>query len=121
MDGQRGELSAEVSEIKARLAEIQESLRHFEASGGQTEIQIYPQGRGDILEVMVSQQLDDVEEGLYRNMVKRCEMREPCRATFTAFLQKNASLLEHDTVREEVIITNQDELDRLRETAPYDK
>jgi predicted transcriptional regulator len=121
MEGEEQKLTAHVAEIRSKLTEIQDSLRRFQESPGPTEIQIYPSGRGDILEVMVSQVMDDVEEGLYRNMVRRCEMREPCRATFTGFLQKNASLLEHDTVREEVIITNQDELDRLRETAPYGK
>jgi len=121
MVSQEQGLSAEVAELRSRLIEIQNSLQRLQESPGQTEIQIYPRGRGDILEVMVSQVMDDVEEGLYRNMVRRCEMREPCRATFTGFLQKNASLLEHDIVREEVIITNQDELDRLRETAPYGK
>jgi DNA-binding transcriptional ArsR family regulator len=111
----------EMSEINARLEAIQDTLTRFQQASGQMDQHMLPPARGDILEVIVSQVMDDVEEGLARNMVRRCEMREPCRSTFTAFLQKNASLLEHDTVREEVIITNQDELDRLRETSPYDK
>jgi len=106
----------------ARLQEIQSALQHPSDPNIRAEFRgMIARPRGDLLEVMVSQVMDDVEEGLAKNMVKRCDMKEPCRMTFTAFLQKNASLLERDTVREEVIITNQNELDRLRETAPYDK
>jgi DNA-binding transcriptional ArsR family regulator len=121
MAGPEPRSNDELSEIKARLAEIQDSLRRFQPTSRPIDQHAHPPARSDILEVMVSQVMDDVEEGLSRNMVRRCEMREPCRSTFMAFLQKNASLLEHDTVREEIIITNQDELDRLRETSPYDK
>src|SRR5512136_2954155 len=108
-------LKAELAEIKSILGRLTDPAHVPEASA------LIPRARTDLLEVMVSQSIDDVEEGLSRNMVKRCDLREPCRATFTTFLQKNASLLEKDVVREEVIITNQNELDRLRETSPYDK
>lgn len=121
MSGQVSVLHDDVSEIKARLAEIEGSLKRFQDAGSRTEQPLHSQPRSDILEVMISQVMDELEEGLNRNMVRRCEMREPCRATFTTFLQKNAALLEQDIVREAVINTNQDELDRLRETAPHDK
>ncbi|HTY47701.1 MAG TPA: winged helix-turn-helix domain-containing protein [Methanomassiliicoccales archaeon] len=102
-----------LDEIESSLRQMQVRRRPIDSTSGRA--------RSDLLEVMVSQNMEDVGDGLSRNMVKRCDMKEPCRATFTAFLQKNASLLEQDTVREETIITNQGELDRLRETAPYDK
>jgi predicted transcriptional regulator len=105
--------------ISERLERIEDSLNRIE--GGKSAIDLPSPRRTDILEVMVSQAIDDVEEGLIRNMVKRCDMKVPCRDTFTTFLQKNAALLENEVVREAVIITNQDELNRLRETAPYDK
>ncbi len=105
--------------IGERLERIENSLNRME--GSRSMIDLPSPRRTDILEVMVSQAIDDVEEGLMRNMVKRCDMKDPCRDTFTAFLQKNAALLENEIVREAVIITNQDELNRLRETAPYDK
>jgi len=116
------ELKREMAEIKAKLTAIQTTLNRTSGVSSQSDsATLSPRPRGDLLEVMVSQVMDDVEEGLSRNMVKRCGLIEPCRATFTAFLQKNASLLERDTVREEIIITNQSELDRLRDTSPYDK
>jgi hypothetical protein len=114
-------LPADIEGIRADLDEIRSTISRLVDPSLQPETTISPRGRTDLLEVMVSQVMDDVEEGLSRNMVKRCDLKEPCRATFTTFLQKNASLLERDVVREEVIITNQSELDRLRDTAPYDK
>ncbi len=105
--------------IDQRLERIENSLSRME--GSKSALELPSPRRTDILEVMVSQAIDDVEEGLSRNMVKRCDMKDPCRDTFTAFLQKNAALLENEVVREAVIITNQDEMNRLRETAPYDK
>jgi predicted transcriptional regulator len=111
----------DLDEIRADLDEIRSAISRLVDPSLQPETTASPRGRTDLLEVMVSQVMDDVEEGLSRNMVKRCDLKEPCRATFTTFLQKNASLLERDVVREEVIITNQSELDRLRDTAPYDK
>jgi predicted transcriptional regulator len=113
-------LRKELEEMRATLDSINQSIRRGSEAVGQSD-QLPPRTRSDLLEVMVSQAMDDVEEGLSQNMVKRCDMKEPCRSTFTTFLQKNAALLERDVVREEVIITNQDELDRLRSTAPYDK
>jgi len=113
---------SEIEGLKAELAEIRGLLSRMADSAHLPEpTTLMPRTRTDLLEVMVSQAMDDVEEGLSRNMIKRCDLKEPCRATFTNFLQKNASLLEKDIVREEVIITNQGELDRLRETSPYDK
>ncbi len=115
-------LRSEVEGLKADMAEIKAMLGRLTDPAHIPEPSILiPRARTDLLEVMVSQAIDDVEEGLSRNMVKRCDLREPCRATFTTFLQKNASLMERDVVREEVIITNQNEFDRLRETSPYDK
>jgi predicted transcriptional regulator len=105
--------------IGERLERIESSLSRME--GSKSALELPSPRRTDILEVMVSQAIDDVEEGLVRNMVKRCDMKDPCRDTFKTFLQKNAALLENEVVREAVIITNQDELNRLRETAPYDK
>ena len=105
--------------ISERLERIENSLIKIE--GSKSVLDLPSPRRTDILEVIVSQAIDDIEEGLMRNMVKRCDMRDPCRDTFTAFLQKNAALLENEVVREAVIITNQDEMNRLRETAPYDK
>lgn len=109
----------ELEDIKQRIEKMQSSI-NFMISAPIADRNGMA-ARGDLLDVMVAQVMEDVEEGLSLNMVKRCNLREPCRAIFTNFLQKNASLLEKDTVREEVIITSQDELDRLRETAPHDK
>jgi predicted transcriptional regulator len=105
--------------INERLERIENSLNRLE--GSKSILDLPSPRRTDILEVMVSQAIDDVQEGLIRNMVKRCDMKDPCRDTFNAFLLKNAALLENEVVREAVIITNQDEMNRLRETAPYDK
>jgi predicted transcriptional regulator len=116
------DLRSEIADLKTELAEIKAILGRMTDPAHLPESSaLIPRARTDLLEVMVSQAIDDVEEGLSRNMIKRCDLKEPCRATFTSFLQKNASLLERDVVREEVIITNQSELDRLRETSPYDK
>jgi len=108
-------IRSDLDSIKQALGRVADPTTQLDRSA------LVPRTHTDLLEVMVSQVMDDVEEGLSHNMVKRCDMKEPCRATFTAFLQKNAALLERDIVREEVIITNQDEFDRLRSTAPYDK
>jgi DNA-binding transcriptional ArsR family regulator len=111
----------EVAELKATLAAIRSDVHQLlDATSERRAKPIAPERR-ELLEVMLAQVMEDVDEGLKTKMVRRCDMREPCRAMFTAFLQKNASLMEQDTVREEIIITNQNELDRLRDTAPYDK
>ncbi|MEM0449712.1 MAG: helix-turn-helix domain-containing protein [Methanomassiliicoccales archaeon] len=115
-------LEKEIEQIKKAILDIQEILKTvLENKHHLDSFSIPIRNRSDLLEVMVSQVMDDVEEGLSQNMVKRCDMKEPCRATFKNFLQKNAALLEKDVVREEIIITNRDELDRLRDTAPYSK
>jgi predicted transcriptional regulator len=113
------EIDTDGQSINERLERIENFLNRME--GSKSAIDLPSPRRTDILEVIVTQAIEDVEEGLMHNMVKRCDMKIPCRDTFMAFLQKNAALLENEIVREAVIITNQDELNRLRETAPYDK
>jgi DNA-binding transcriptional ArsR family regulator len=114
-------LHHEVNDLKERIESMQSVLVKIREAGSDASLALIPRRRSELLEVVVSQAIEDIEEGLARNMVKRCDMREPCRATFATFLQKNAALLEQDTVREEIILTNQNELDRLKSTAPYDK
>jgi len=114
-------LHREMTDLKERVESMQSVLVKISETGADARSALIPRKRSELLEVVVAQAMEDIEEGLARNMIKRCDMREPCRATFATFLQKNASLLEQDTVREELILTNQNELDRLKSTAPYDK
>jgi len=114
-------LHREVTGLKETVESMQSVLMKMSGTGADVGSSQLPRRRSGLLEVVVSQAMEDVEEGLARNLVRRCDMREPCRATFATFLQKNASLLEQETVREEIILTNQNELDRLKATAPYDK
>ncbi len=117
-------LHREVAGLKESVESMQSTLMKMNETGTRSAPSspaMTPARRSGLLEVVVSQAMQDVEEGLARNMIKRCDMKEPCRATFATFLQKNASLLEQETVREEIILTNQMELDRLKQSAPYDK
>ncbi len=121
MPSEIARLHREVTGLKESVESMQSTLLKLSEGGTELPPEPEPRRRSGLLEVVVSQAMEDVEEGLARNLVKRCDMREPCRATFATFLQKNASLLEQETVREEIILTNQNELDRLKGSAPYDK
>src|SRR5574341_2405133 len=109
----------EILEIKEKLYEIHNDMKRFiERSSQQHFDYVFSGSRANFANAIIGHVIDDIEGGLESNMVKKCEMRETCKSSFTGFLQNNASLIKHDDIHEDVILKNQSELNNMRSNAP---
>ncbi len=109
----------EILEIKEKLYEIHNDMKRFiERSNQQHLDDVLSGSRTNFANAIIGHVIDDIEGSLESNMVKKCEMRETCKSSFTGFLQKNASMIKQDTVHEDVILKNQSELNDMKSNAP---
>ncbi len=109
----------DILEIKEKLYEIHNDMKRFIEQSSQQHLEYILSGsRTNFTNAIIGHVIDDIEGGLEGNMVKKCEMRETCKSNFTGFLQKNASLIKHDDVNEDVILRNQSELNDMKNNAP---
>lgn len=109
----KGKDSLAVEEIIERLNHIQrdiEALRAERRSEG---------CRGDTIGLLVNQLMDDNAIGLEKGMVKKCEMRDTCKALFSEFLQKSAKMVGSEEVSEAVVSQYRSEMERMRSGAPH--
>lgn len=109
----------EILEIKKKLYEIHNDMKRFvEQSNKQHLEHVLSGSRTNFTNAIIGHVLDDIEGGLEDNMVKKCEMRGTCKSNFTGFLQKNASLINHEKVNEDIILKNQSDLNGMKSNAP---
>lgn len=109
----------ELLEIKEKLYEIHNDMKRFIEQSGQQHLEHVLSGsRTNFTNAIIGHVIDDIEGGLESNMVKKCEMRETCKSSFTGFLQSNAGLIRQGEVHEDVILKNQSELNDMRNNAP---
>ncbi len=119
MANKRENSYTEILEIKEMLQAIHKDMKRFMEKSSQQHLDhILSGSRTNFTNAIIGHVLDEIEGGLESNMVKKCEMRETCRSNFTGFLQKNASLIKHDEVHEDVILKNQADLNGMRSNAP---
>lgn len=119
MENRRKNSYDEILEIKEMLKEIHKDMKRFmERSNQQHLDHVLSGSRTNFTNAIIGHVIDDIESGLESNMVKKCEMRGTCKSNFTGFLQKNAGLITHDNVHEDVILKNQSELNDMRNNAP---
>jgi len=108
--------------IKTKLDEVHEDLKRLMEQSSQQHLEsILAGSRRDFLNSIIEHIVDDIDDGLDKNMVKECQIQETCRSNFTKFLRENANLLKHDGVAEDIILGKQSELERMRNNAPYDQ
>lgn len=110
----------EFSEIKKKLSEVQNDLKCFiERSNKQQLELILANSRKDMVNTMIGYVIEDAKSSLDDNMVKRCDMRDRCRAKFMEFLENNAASLRQDSVSGESVLEYKSALSALKATAPH--
>ncbi len=109
----------EILEIKEKLFEIHNDMKKFMERSSQQHLGHLLSGcRANFTNAIIGHVIDDIEAGLESNMVKKCDMRETCKSSFTGFLQNNASLIKEENVNQEVILKNQSDLNDMKNNAP---
>ena len=110
----------EILEIKQKLQEIHTDIKRFMENANQQHLEMVLEGsRQNISSAVFGQVIGDIEDELDCGMIKKCEMRDTCKADFSAFLQNNAGLLKHNSVPEDVILDNGSQLTEMKNNAPY--
>ncbi len=119
MANKRESSHREILEIKEKLYEIHNDMKRFMEKSSQQHLEHVLSGSStNFTNAIIGHVLDDIDEGLESNMVKKCEMRETCRSNFTGFLQNNTCLIKQDEIHEDVILKNQSDLNGMRNNAP---
>lgn len=109
----------EFIEIKSKLADMHNDLkRFFEQSNLLHHESVLSGIQRDFTHAIMGHVTGDIEDGLERNMIKNCEMRDTCKSIFTGFLEKNTSLIKQSHVDEGIISKNRSDLQKMRTNAP---
>jgi predicted transcriptional regulator len=109
----------EILEIKAKLFDIHTDLkRFFEQSNMLHHKSVISGIQRDFSNVIIGHVAEDIQDGLERNMIRNCEMRDTCKSIFSGFLQKNTGLIKQSNVDEGIISKNQSELQEMKNNAP---
>jgi DNA-binding transcriptional ArsR family regulator len=122
MTGKRKQADREFSEIKTKLSEIQNDLKRFIEQSNKQQLElILTSSRKDMVNAVIGYVIEDAKNSLDQNMVKRCDMRDTCRAKFVELIGENAGSLRHDSVSNETLLINKSALSGIRAKAPYKK
>lgn len=109
----------EMLEIKAKLFDIHNDLKRFFEQSNRIHHESVLSGiQRDYSNVIIGHVTEDIEDGLERNMIRNCEMRDTCKSIFTGFLQKNTDLIKQSNVAEDIISKNRSELKEMKNNAP---
>jgi len=92
--------------------------RFFEQSNLQHHESVLSGIQKDFSNVIIGHVTEDINDGLDRNMVRNCEMRDTCKSVFTGFLQNNTSLIKQKNVDEGIISKKESELKDMKNNAP---
>jgi DNA-binding transcriptional ArsR family regulator len=92
--------------------------RFFEQSNLQHHESVLSGIQKDFSNVIIGHVTEDINDGLERNMVGKCEMRDTCKSVFTGFLQNNTNLIKQKNVDEGIISKKESELKDMKNNAP---
>lgn len=110
----------EMTEIKAKLAVMHKDIKNLMENTNQQYIDlVLANSKKDVLNAIMGYVTHDIEKGLEKGMVDKCEMRDKCKQVFTELLYDNTSLIADDNVHEDSIIQNKAKLSEIREKASY--
>lgn len=122
MKGEREDIRQEITEIKEKLSDIHSDVkRSMELSGQQHMESILAGIRKEFSNAIAGHVVEGIDSGLECSMVRKCQMHDTCKSNFSGFLKNNAGLIRRDTVQEDIILKNREELDRMKGAAPFDR
>ncbi|HEY0196773.1 MAG TPA: winged helix-turn-helix domain-containing protein [Methanobacterium sp.] len=113
---------SEIYDTRAKLEAIHQDIKRLIEKSNQEYLDmLLTNMKNDILNSISTYIKDDIQEGLERNMVDPCKMRETCKSRFTKFLGDNSQLIKEKNISEETIKQKREELNGIRKSAPFDK
>jgi len=114
--------NSEINDTRIKLEAIHQDIKRLIEKSNQEYLDLMLANlKKDILNSITAYVTDDIKDGLERNMVNPCKMRETCHERFTGFLENNAELIRYENVSKETIENKKSELEEIRKSAPSDK
>jgi len=112
----------EMTEIKAKLATMHKDIKNLMENTNQQYLDlVLANSKKDVLNAIMGYVTYDIEKGLEKGMVNKCDMRDKCKQIFTELLHDNTGLIADDNVHEDAITQNEAKLNKMREGASYAK
>ncbi len=109
-------------DIQKKLNKIHRDVKLIKERSNQQYLELVISNlKKDFIYAINSYLSEDNESNLEKSMVEKCGMRTTCKANFTEFLNKNRSLINQDQLPGEKINHHRDELERMKNEAPFDK
>lgn len=116
------DLQSDIAAIKSELSDINENLKKFIERSNQYHLESILEGcRSNFSDIIIGYSKGEIEQGLERNMVKSCHMREACKSIFCELLRGNIEQIREGKVSEESINKTRSKMKELREKAQYDQ
>lgn len=117
-----GDHSKEMNEIKTKLAIIHRDIKNLMENTNQQYLDlILANSKKDFINALNGYMSQDIQNGLEKGMINKCEMKEECRQIFSAFLHKNAGLINQNKIHEVSIVENKSEFTKIKDKAPFKK
>lgn len=114
--------SKEMDEIKTKLSTIHRDIKNLMENTNQQYLDlILANSKKDFINALNGYLAQDIQSGIEKGMIEECETKEDCKQIFTAFLHKNAGLINQDKITEESIMQNRAELNEIVDNALYEK
>lgn len=112
----------EMDEIKTKLSTIQRDIKNLMENTNQQYLDLMlANSKKDFINALNGYLGQDIQSCIEKGMIEECETKEDCKQIFTAFLHKNAGLINHDKITEESIIQNRAELNEIVDNALNEK
>ncbi len=112
----------EMTEIKAKLATMHKDIKNLMENTNQQYLDlVLASSKKDVLNAIMGYVTHDIEKGLEKGMVNKCDMRDKCKQIFTELLHDNTGLIADDNVHEDAITQNEAKLSKMKEGASYAK
>ena len=112
----------EMTEIKAKLATMHNDIKNLMENTNQQYLDlVLANSKKDVLNAIMGYVTYDIENGLEKGMVEKCDMRNKCKQVFTDLLYDNTGLIADDIVHEDSITQNKAKLSKIREKASHEK
>jgi len=114
--------NSEIYDVKDKLEAIHHDIKCLMERSNQEYFNLMLNNlRKDILNSISVYVADDIEEGLDKNMIDYCKMKESCKDKFKYFLEQNSELIKEQNISKEAINDKKVQLVEIKNSAPFDK
>ncbi len=116
------DIRGEITLIKFQISDINENLKRFIERSNQQYLESILDGcRSNFSEIIIGYATGEVEQGLEKNMVKNCHMKDACKSIFSDLLKRNIEQIKEGNVPEGSINKTRSKMKELRDKAQYDQ